>query len=265
MMISINMNDIQATEGAQSERTNENTPSYILGDFAIFTPSQRLLKSLKTNKTVVLQTPANYCLKLLLINKERMLSKDELIVYAWGEKFSGVITNNNFYQAMHHLRKSLKDIGCPDFIITTPRKGLSIDPKLNISIYNKSDSFSKSEESNSKVHTKYKVSKPNIIFLLSIIIVITIPSYFMIYHRNRQNAFDNYKKTVLNKCNIYEKDSYETDMKMAIINSNRINCQKRNDIYIAINEHTQRSSVITCSYDSDNHRRCNSLIKIGAM
>lgn len=66
-------------------------------------------------------------LSCLFLNKERIVSRDELIEFLWENKL--YVDENIFNVNLSRLRKRLSDIGYPDFIETVPKSGYRIRRK----------------------------------------------------------------------------------------------------------------------------------------
>lgn len=130
----------------------------IINNSIVFTPSERLLKNIHTSDSVVLFTPACYCLQHLLSNPQKLHHKAELIECAW--KGAGqTISDNAYYQMVFNLRHSLEAVGGNDVVVTVPRRGLQIRPAIPIQV---SDS-NHLEKIDSNDHFKWSVLKSSII------------------------------------------------------------------------------------------------------
>lgn len=107
--------------------------SYLINGSVIYFPGQsRLVSKESPFDEVNLNLPVNRCLHLLIENKDKVISKNDILEKVWHS--NGVfVAENTFYQNVSLLRKSLKQAGLTqDIIVTCRRKGFCIASETNI-------------------------------------------------------------------------------------------------------------------------------------
>ncbi|MGQ6550006.1 winged helix-turn-helix domain-containing protein [Serratia fonticola] len=84
---------------------------------------------------IVLTTPANNCLQILLKNKPEITTQKELFEEVW-EKYGIPINTNTLYQNIAMIRKAFRQLGLEeDIIITIPRRGMLVADTVEIAEY----------------------------------------------------------------------------------------------------------------------------------
>lgn len=97
--------------------------TYIIHNSIIYTPLSHNLFSIEKNESITLATPASLCFNLLIENRGKIISQDELLHVVWGTRGMNV-TQNTLHQNISLLRKSLRRLGINTSAIQTiPRRG----------------------------------------------------------------------------------------------------------------------------------------------
>lgn len=110
----------------------DHTKAYLIENTLEFIPAERLLRHRVTQHKVILHSTVSSCLLLLLQEHNSLVTQDQLLRCAWGEKHRK-ITHNAFYQCILNLRKSFVALGVETPIVTTiPRKGLMITEQVSV-------------------------------------------------------------------------------------------------------------------------------------
>lgn len=107
--------------------------SYLIEKRIIFTPAtQCLARADQPDLQIKLKHSASLCLLLLIQNRGKVVSQNELLEFGWGENHRQV-SFNAFYQSILSLRKSLLQLELEQPLITTiPRSGLIIQEEFEI-------------------------------------------------------------------------------------------------------------------------------------
>lgn len=81
---------------------------------------------------IVLTTPANNCLQILLNNRWEITTQKELFAEVW-EKHGIPINANTLYQNIAMIRKAFRQLGVEDdIIVTVPRRGMLVAENVRI-------------------------------------------------------------------------------------------------------------------------------------
>ena len=84
---------------------------------------------------VLLTSPANNCLSIIICHGYEITTREELFYEVW-TKFNIPINTNTFYQNISLIRKALRQLGVSkEVLVTIPRKGISISSDVTISSY----------------------------------------------------------------------------------------------------------------------------------
>ncbi|HCD3191547.1 TPA: winged helix-turn-helix domain-containing protein, partial [Klebsiella oxytoca] len=178
---------------------------FIIDTDVRFTPVTREIVKEGGTDTIILQTPASLCLTLLLNRQGQLLHRDELLSYAWGRDAARFINNNNYYQTISYLRKTLASIGCDNLIQTVPKKGLMIGNSIKIDYFS-SDPTRSSEHlmcnEDNPTHKKKKRLVVGSSYLFAVLILAGLILTYVSFNfsKGSNNAFIGYHKTSLNSC-----------------------------------------------------------------
>ncbi len=105
---------------------------YRVEDLVHFFPGENTLYNVSNAETITLLSTASDCFKVLIQERGRIISKEEMKELVWGKR--GVIVScNTYYQNMLNLRRGLTKIGVDVPVISTHYgKGVSIDEDVKI-------------------------------------------------------------------------------------------------------------------------------------
>ncbi|WP_172912803.1 winged helix-turn-helix domain-containing protein [Pantoea stewartii] len=81
-----------------------------ISDNVNFIPSEKKLVRICDGHTVKLRSSASFCLLLLLEKQGELVSHGELFQYGW-ERFGMAVSLNVLHNTIHHLRRSLTEVG----------------------------------------------------------------------------------------------------------------------------------------------------------
>lgn len=241
---------------------------YIIDTSVRFTPETRELIKEGGAEKIILQTPASLCLTLLLKKRGQLIHRDELLSFAWGSEAAEFINNNNYYQTISYLRRTLATVGCDKLIQTVPKKGLMIGTGIKVDFFpHNSNTLSLAQTCN--VDVSKNVNKKKLIagmpFSLAILILTgMVFSYgFFTLQNNNNNIFSNYSKTTLNNCSVLYNNENALNFLVSKIKIMSLNCKKNTVIYITKNPQTKSISIINCEYTQNNKKKCHSESFVG--
>ncbi|HBR6965628.1 TPA: winged helix-turn-helix domain-containing protein [Klebsiella aerogenes] len=118
----------------ETENGSKNNHNFIINGRVKFIPFRRIIEDMNTGTKIKLHVPASLCLDRLLNNQGRLVSQDELILYAWGLKRESTVSSNTFYQCILHLRRKLAQLELCDVIETVPRHGIIFNNSVSVLI-----------------------------------------------------------------------------------------------------------------------------------
>ncbi|EIW9477622.1 MULTISPECIES: winged helix-turn-helix domain-containing protein [Klebsiella] len=118
----------------EKESGSKNNHYFIINGRVKFIPFRRTIEDMNTGTKLKLHVPASLCLDRLLKNQGRLVSQDELILYAWGLKRESTVSSNTFYQCILHLRRKLAQLELCDVIETVPRHGIIFNNSVSVLI-----------------------------------------------------------------------------------------------------------------------------------
>ena len=268
--------------------TSNTYGNYLIDNIIEFYPAEKLLLNRLTQQHVVLHSTATQCLLLLIQQHNEVVTQDQLLRFAWGEKHREV-THNAFYQCILNLRKSIIKLGVEKSIVTTiARKGLIINKHVTIeNIVSSSyhDQIAKEINSNpteidvslanqnlEQVSDKDKSKHKNFYLTVSLLLVtilillfiwISRPDTGTIYGMPEYIPLDYPDK----KCSYYLNSDYVNnhftqESKVGrFINNNPTLCSGNKYIYITTYENLKSMSVLICNKKVGNASRnmCSSV------
>ncbi|HGV9261132.1 winged helix-turn-helix domain-containing protein [Klebsiella aerogenes] len=105
----------------------------ILNQCIVYDKSAASLSDItRPNEAIVLTTPANNCLQILLKNRAEITTQKELFSEVW-EKHGIPINANTLYQNIAMIRKAFRQLGVKeDIIVTVPRRGVLVAENVQI-------------------------------------------------------------------------------------------------------------------------------------
>lgn len=269
--------------------TSNSDRNYLIDNILELYPEEKLLLNRLTQQHIQLHRTATQCLVLLLEKHNEVVTQDELLRFAWGEKHREV-THNAFYQCILNLRKSILRLGVEKTIVTTiARKGLIINndvtiDKITTSRYH--DLVVQGMNSNTtnvdnvlavkiqeeqphnerfNFHQHYKTC--GMLLLTSFILIFiwaTRPDIRSIYDIPNYTALDAPEEQ---KCIYYLNSDYinnysEQESKVGhFIKNNPAFCSAGKHIYITAYENLKSMSVLVCNHKIGNISRnmCHSI------
>ncbi|EDU2247157.1 hypothetical protein C6J46_004741, partial [Salmonella enterica subsp. enterica serovar Javiana] len=107
---------------------------YFIDKSLYFNSDKMILINKENNKSSKLYSTTSSLLLLLVIKHGEVLSKDFVLKNVWLD-LDVVVTEGSYYQAITHLRKKIRELGCSiDFIQTIPRRGIVIPRSVKIRV-----------------------------------------------------------------------------------------------------------------------------------
>ena len=232
--------------------------SMVIGDKFEFLPLLRELRVLETQENAILHSTASQCLLLLLCHQGQILTREELIEFAWGEKAANFVTNHTFYQTISVLRKALVALGCDDIIITVPRKGLTVGAGIKISTIYSVAASKKIYNTGSTSHTWYSFLSAKFLFAIAGIMLCT--GMVLVVTKTNTDPFSFYQDYSLGKCIIKFSDSRKVTFDSSIVNRLGINCEDGNKtVFITVNEDIRLDSAIVCDTFNRDKQDCHTI------
>lgn len=112
-----------------------NNNGYLIDNEVIFLPSEKTIKSKKSNQTQTLHAPAARCLQLL-IERKTTVPQASLYKAGWGEDALKKVSTATYYQCFVNLRKQLREIDYSgELLITVPKEGMKINDAIEITTF----------------------------------------------------------------------------------------------------------------------------------
>lgn len=109
-----------------------NGNGYLIDNDVIFLPSEKTIKSIKSNKTQTLHAPAIRCLQLLIESKTTV-PQASLYKAGWGQDALKKVSTATYYQCFVNLRKQLRKVDYySELLITVPKEGMRINDAIKI-------------------------------------------------------------------------------------------------------------------------------------
>jgi DNA-binding winged helix-turn-helix (wHTH) protein len=237
------------------------TKEIIIGDTVVFIPATRKLKNTLTGDSVILHTPANYCLLNLLANRQKIMSKNELIKASWNNG-AQIISDNTFYQMVFNLRQNLVKVGGDNIIITVPRRGLKINPEIPVKVIDAELQEQTQATDNVPKFTYFLTEASSTCYRRNIsLIILTVAllflSYFLYTSETDVPVFSSYQYQVYNMCDVLYNDEIGKENVDALIIKYSIDCSQKRHITLTENENHSRLSVISCPAGTLTTKACS--------
>ncbi|CNJ07850.1 Transcriptional regulatory protein%2C C terminal [Yersinia aldovae] len=166
---------------------------YIINNTVIFVEDDGIYLKDSTEVEVKLSSLSSRILSLLIENKGKPVSRDMIYKLVW-EDYGLAPSNTSLNNNISFLRKSLRDCGVDDFIVTIPKIGISIEKSILIDTIN-------NEEVITKKSIKTGVSTVYFYMLLPLLSLFLF-IFFLKNHNGEKNSSLNYIG-VIDKCNTY--------------------------------------------------------------
>jgi DNA-binding winged helix-turn-helix (wHTH) protein len=247
--------------------------SYLIDNIIIFTPSEELIFHRGTMSSKKLK-PAEVRILLLLVEKKGVvLSQNELLEFAWGDKHRE-ISFNVFYQCILSLRKSIMQVGYSEKLITTiPRKGVMIDSAISIDEFREviPDKTINLNNNNTSSRTALSVKEPikhlffnvNKYLYFVAVLIFSIVGVVIYYLPAKNDYFNNYLSfgTASGDCSLYfNPEVHEHSVQSLFYKLHPELCQKNKFTYITLYSHTRVVSALVCDFQMENkgHNKCQS-------
>lgn len=222
---------------------------------------------------VLLTSPANSCLLLIINHGHEITAREEMFHEVW-EKFNIPINTNTFYQNISLIRKALRQLGIvKEVLITVPRKGISIANDITIAtllddintqhihecVAEISTSLLEEETTSDSSILSYKNISIAVFFLAICI------SFYLLIIKNEYlfEAFTDYKKAGrISGCLLYidkntsytSKAELEDDLKKV-----DLTCRGNEYVYYNSIETLARKSIIICNEKNRGENFCRSI------
>lgn len=228
---------------------------------------------------IVLTTPANNCLQILLKNKPEITTQKELFEEVW-EKYGIPINPNTLYQNIAMIRKAFRQLGLEeDIIVTIPRRGMLMADTVDIAEYeecvdNRIDNEAQTANltlptpipddgpgdvnSHSAIFN-YNLKKISLVFtsaILLFIIIAAVTDFIYGKYLKTQSRFYHYSYWGdYNQCQLYV---YADNYFMNKVKSNGgnipmnadLHCSHKERVYISLYTGLPRESFIFCDGDA---------------
>ncbi|WP_411751942.1 winged helix-turn-helix domain-containing protein [Serratia sp. (in: enterobacteria)] len=259
----------------------------ILNHHVIYDKSSGSLTDIgKKHDEIVLTTPANNCLQILLKNKPEITTQKELFEEVW-EKYGIPINTNTLYQNIAMIRKAFRQLGLEeDIIITIPRRGMLVADTVEIAEYeecvdNRMDNEARmasrtlstpipddgiGDVSRHGVLFNHNLKKVSLVFssgTLLFIFIAAVTSFTYDKYLKIQSRLYNYSYWGdYNQCQLYVDDYFKRKVKNnggnIPINAD-LHCDNKERVYISLYTGLPRESFIICDGDAlDKGSNCRS-------
>lgn len=239
---------------------NDNNSCYLIYNSILFIPSDNTLCDPNGNIIRKIKPTEARCLLLLIEKQGDVVSQNELMEFAWGDKHRQ-ISFNTFYQCILSLRKAFVQLGVLDSIITTvPRKGVMMESAVSI-LHLQQDEVGKSvpakQHANISSEENYKNKSSRLWALVEIAIItstIIFAVYIIIITNKDYNYFSDYFQADIGtkKCHYYFDSNVDKDSHQLFVNQHPELCQDNKNYYLTILNNAKTISIIICSKPIDN-------------
>lgn len=164
---------------------------YIINNTVIFVEDDGIYLKDSTEVEVKLSSLSSRILSLLIENKGKPVSRDMIYKLVW-EDYGLAPSNTSLNNNISFLRKSLRDCGVDDFIVTIPKIGISIEKNILIDTIN-----------NEEITTKNSIKTGRVYFYMLLpLLSLFLFLLFLKNHNGEKGSSLNYIG-VINKCDTY--------------------------------------------------------------
>ncbi len=153
---------------------------YIINNTVIFVEDEGLYFIPSTEVEIKLSSLSSRILCLLIKNKGQPVSRDVIYKFVW-EDCGLVPSNTSLNNHLSFLRKSFRDCGIDELIVTVPKVGISIHSDIKIEII--------SDEEKLVEKNKKRNKGDNIFYLLTLLSVISFYFVFLLYQNYNQKKY----------------------------------------------------------------------------
>lgn len=255
----------------------------ILNQCIIYDKSAASLSDIsRPNEAIVLTTPANNCLQILLKNRAEITTQKELFSEVW-EKHGIPINANTLYQNIAMIRKAFRQLGVKEeIIVTVPRRGVLVaenvqivdfisdeypppESSLSASVIRQVDDGESDEENNGGqcvqtqpivVPLRSNLKKMLIMIALYLLLMAAtaiISSFLYLQYLNTQSRFYSYHYFGdYQGCQIYVDSRGDNKNRKSIeasLNVAKISCDNQERVYSSFFPGAPRESFIFCDGD----------------
>lgn len=105
--------------------------NFLISEKILFNPEDGSLTHCETNDTVQLTLTASRIFTALLMAKNGLLEREQLLKEVWDD-YGLQSSNSSLNQYISILRRALSRFGCAELIITVPKMGFRLNPEVNI-------------------------------------------------------------------------------------------------------------------------------------
>lgn len=166
---------------------------YIINNTVVFVEDDGIYLKDSTEVEVKLSSLSSRILSLLIENKGKPVSRDMIYKLVW-ENYGLAPSNTSLNNNISFLRKSLRDCGVDDFIITIPKIGISIEKNILIDTIKNEEVITKNSM-NTGVGTVY-------FYMLLPVLSLFLFLFFLGNHNGDKNLSLNYIG-IINECSTY--------------------------------------------------------------
>lgn len=255
---------------------------YKIEEEILFFPAENRLYNEISGVSVTLLTTASECLKVLISEQGKIISRAEIKERVWGKR--GVIVScNTFYQTMLNLRRGLEKAGARSHIIATYYgKGVSVEKHINIVSGGDALSVSSDEtesiidtlsEVQSGIEPQHKlpirhinffnyVRRPFVLFLGNLVFIMAcIQMFYAGKNLHQENYFSHFSRSDVKVKNC---DVLTDDTKLDKNELNRFliqyepDCKEGEKLFFSSIYPVQRISIIRCTGGFSSEDTCTS-------
>lgn len=241
-----------------------NNEVYVINNHVIFSPLQRVLHPADSEDKHSIQTPACLCLVFLLRNQGSVVTRENLINFAWGDGAVAYVTNNTFYQTISHLRKILDAVGCDNMVTTIPRIGLTIGTEHIIELRPHEIVSTPDAPAAPAAPVAFPPAPPrakkNVLFILLCVAMFMLPAVIGKIISGHQDVFSRWSVLPGQSCEVRyrgEDDAARIEQEMR---ENNVSCQGNSALFITLNPQVRRTSFVICQAYSSRKQQCQVLL-----
>jgi len=247
------------TEQDESIASETRNDGFLIDGSIHFSVSEYTLESDSLPTPIKLQRPAGRCLQLLIESRGSLVTQNDLIDFGWGVERAKYISQNAFYQAMHHLRQSLHKAGCSNLIFTIPRQGTGISSDISI-IRSPSPSLIPSSG-------KKRLSWRNLTIILMLALCGCIILIYSKLDTSSSEAlipddvFRNYTLVLYKNCHLYLSDKSIDKNKIAsLLQQSNTDCMREQKVFITSSDLSPRKGLLICPVYNRSRQICHTAI-----
>ena len=238
-----------------------NNEVYVINNHIIFSPLQRVLHPANSEDKHSIQTPACLCLVFLLRHQGSVVTRENLINFAWGDGAVAYVTNNTFYQTISHLRKILDAVGCDNMVTTIPRIGLTIGSEHSIEL--RPHEIISTPDAPALPVAMLPApprAKKNVLFILLCIVIFMLPAVIGKIMSGRQDVFAHWSVLPGQSCEVRYRGENDVARIEQEMRENNISCQGNHALFITLNPQIMRTSFVICQAYSSRKQQCQVLL-----